>query len=167
MATNEMFESCHRSSLWQWPVNLRGCRWSNLWHVIYNNVCYPVLPGFGSASARSCNVTGRCNCCCRSHRTLMQCCWSLQLLLWSHRALLQRCWTLQLLLPEPQDAPATLLDAAARATGRCNAPRPCNCCCRSHRTLLQRSQTHWAPFRAFADRFADSFQVAPAAAGPL
>ena len=79
------------------------------------------------ATGRSCNAAGHCNRCC-----------------WSHRTLLQRCRTLQLLLPEPQDAPATLQDtatAAARATGRpCNTAGRCNCWCRSHRTLCRTLQ---------------------------
>ena len=91
-----------------------------------------------------CNASGRCNCCFRSHRTL-----------------LQRFRTLQLLLPEQQNAPVTLLDAATAAPERqnapatlpdaatatagatersCNASGRCNCCCRSHRMLLQRFQ---------------------------
>ena len=75
-----------------------------------------------------CNASGRCNCCFRSHRTL-----------------LQRFRTLQLLLPEQQNAPVTLLDAATAASGAtersCDASGRCNCCCRSNRTLLQRFQT--------------------------
>ena len=76
--------------------------------------------------------------------------------------LLQCSWTLFLWLLEPQNVLATLPDAvraaecscnalamlldavpaAAGATERsCNAPGRCFCCCCSHKTLPQRSQT--------------------------
>ena len=121
---------------------------------------------------RSCNAPvtlldapGRCFCCCRSHKALLQhswtlflllqepqsapaalpdavpgCCRTLLLLLQSHRALLQRSWMLFLLLEEPQGVPATLPDAVSAAA---EAPRRCFCFCRTtgHKTLLRRSQT--------------------------
>ena len=74
------------------------------------------------------------------HATAAPCCSSP-----CHRAVLERSQTLFLLLQEPQNAPATLQDAATGAAGAaecsCSAPGRCICCFRSHKTLLQCSQT--------------------------
>ena len=84
--------------------------------------CNPAT-GAAGATGRCCTAGGRCNRCCRSHRTL------------------QGCWMLQQVLLEPHDAPALLLDAAtgaAEATGRSSkVARRCNRCCWNHTTLLQ------------------------------
>ena len=65
----------------------------------------------------------------QGHRTLLQLSWTLQLrpaelhafgrrnsYIQGHRTLLQRAKAMQLLRPEPQNAAATLLDAAAAAS---------------------------------------------------
>ena len=68
-----------------------------------------------TATECSCNSPGHCNCCFYGHRTFRQ-----------------RSRALQLLRLRPQNAPATLLDAAtaaSEATERsCNARGRCNCC---------------------------------------